>query len=733
MASLHELLRHDDPLETSGMCAYPYKPALERKYKFFSRFGEEVDLFHRDQQNPDVIWLPRALCPVGPNDKRTDGKAVVFPKKPTPKPNQVQLFAEVNDFLLKGQSGLALAYTGFGKTVVGFNAAAALQRKTLVITTKDDIYKQWLEGAQKFLGLPWHRVGEIRQDKCEVVDTDFCVAMIHSLSQVGKYPSWIVDEFGLVIFDECNPAGTLVDGVPIEDRKVGDEVWSYGKDGLVKRRVSRVTKKTGDRFVKIEAGDQELVSTEYHPVFVHGVGFIPQALMEVGDVVYSLQGFGGTHETEEAASRQGPAGDLLSEVSSGSVVRAHDEEQSDLHAGSAGQDRGGSEREAFTVQTWREREGFDEAATAIVGCFVEFDPGARAPHRLRRRSVEEGLAEIVRRGHCTTREEACDRARWAFAQYFEGAGFRCPEGQGVGFVRVDRVEVKERAGAVGLGWCGEDGSVYELEIDDTHTFFANGVLTHNCHRVPADNFQTVAGMFPARLRLGLTATLERSDGKELMLHAHIGPVRAKTQAQLMVPKVLRYNTGWLCPRVPRTDKDTGQTVFTRMPHEPGRTVQIEKVMAANDDRNHMICEVIQTCYDKGKKIVVFSNLIDHLKSLQRHLVKLGVSGKDIGFYIGATTKAEKEAREKVKVKPVILTTYTMMAEGTDIPWLDTCVLALPRARVTQPVGRVRREYEGKGTPIVIDFIDGDSAVFAGYAASRKSWYDSINAAIIDMD
>ena len=84
-------------------------------------------------------------------------------------------------------------------------------RKTLVITTKDDIYKQWIEGAKNFLGLPDHEIGEIRGDKCEVVGTDFCVAMIHSLSKDGKYPDWIAKGFGLVIFDEvhrCRPSSS---------------------------------------------------------------------------------------------------------------------------------------------------------------------------------------------------------------------------------------------------------------------------------------------------------------------------------------------------------------------------------------------------------------------------------------------------------------------------------------------------------------------------------------------
>ena len=40
----------------------------------------------------------------------------------------------------------------------------------------------------------------------------------------------------------------------------------------------------------------------------------------------------------------------------------------------------------------------------------------------------------------------------------------------------------------------------------------------------------------------------RADGKELLIQAHIGPLRAKTETQLMVPKVLRFHSAWQCPR-----------------------------------------------------------------------------------------------------------------------------------------------------------------------------------------
>jgi len=453
MAVLSELIRHDKPLRTGAVATYPFSAKLARQYRFTSRFGEEV-LLHRVDGN--LIHLPRGLCPVGEIDERADGEVVHFPKAPQPREHQVQLFEQTASFLKQGLSGIVSAYTGWGKTVLGYHAAYVVGRKTLVITTKDDIYKQWIDGAQKFLGLAPHEIGEIRGDKCEVIGTKFCVAMIHSLSKDGKYPDWITKDFGLVIFDEV-------------------------------------------------------------------------------------------------------------------------------------------------------------------------------------------------------------------------------------------------------------------------------------HRVPAEQFSNVVDMFPAKLRLGLSATPERADGKELLVLAHIGPIRAKTEAQLMIPKVLLFQSAWECPKVLRTDPNTGARRVVRIPHEPGKTAHVEKILASDAARNHLLAELIHAAYEKNRQIVVFSTLHDHLRAMHRACHEIfGISGRKMGFYIGAQTKAEREAREREKVKPIIFTTYNMMGEGTSIDWIDTCLLAMPRSNVTQPVGRIRREYPDKAQPVVMDVQDNDSPVFSGYAASRVKWYRSIGCEIKQM-
>lgn len=453
MPLLNELIRHDAPLSTGSSAVYPRKASLEKQYRFTSRFGEEV-LLHRVDGN--VIHLPRALCPIADNDEMDDGEVVKFPKGPEPRDYQAAMFDEVADLCAKRLSGVVVAMTGWGKTVLGFHAAYSIQRKTLVITTKEDIYDQWLKGAEKFLGLKPHEIGEIRGDKCQVIGTKFCVALIQSMSKEDKYPDWITKGFGLVIFDET-------------------------------------------------------------------------------------------------------------------------------------------------------------------------------------------------------------------------------------------------------------------------------------HRVAATQFSVVADLFPARMRLGLSATPDRADGKELLVYAHIGPIRAKASVEQLVPKVLRFQSNWECPRVFRSDKNTGQKTVVRLPHQAGKTTHLEKLIAQDPVRNQLICELVKSAFDKGRKIVIFSTLHQHLHALEKACRQTyGIPGKDIGLYIGANTKAAKVQRDKEATKPVLFTTFAMMGEGTDIPWLDTCILAMPRSNVKQPVGRIRRQHPNKNQPIVMDIMDHDSPVFSGYVNQRAKWYAQIGAQIVDM-
>ncbi len=441
-----DLLVQQAPLYTAATSVYPYSPLLEKKFQAVSRFGEPYSLCRR---NGELLHLPRAVCPVGV-DRRSYGAPVSLASKFPPRnEEQARVIAECVSFLKAGHSGILQASTGFGKTYVASQITAAIGTTTMVVVTKDDLFKQWRDEMKKFLGLSEDEIGVVRQDSHQIKGKKFVVAMLHSISKAGRYPQWVYEWAGLLILDEV-------------------------------------------------------------------------------------------------------------------------------------------------------------------------------------------------------------------------------------------------------------------------------------HRLAAEELQGVLHAVPAALRLGLSATPDRQDGRELLLHAHIGPIRAQSKLLALVPKVLRLNTGWECPRRMVLDPKSGKKKYERVAHAPGKCGHIVVSMAKDPKRNANIVKLVHAAYSKSRNTVVFTDLLDHIDRLESMLIAAGVPANQIARYVGGMKPAE---REQAKAKKVVLATYQMAKEGTDVPWWDTCVLATPKSEVEQIIGRILREYPNKPQPVVFDLCDQDSPVFAGYANSRSYFYRRIKADI----
>jgi superfamily II DNA or RNA helicase len=257
------------------------------------------------------------------------------------------------------------------------------------------------------------------------------------------------------------------------------------------------------------------------------------------------------------------------------------------------------------------------------------------------------------------------------------------------------------------------------------------------HRMGADQFSQSMWWFNAKLRLGLSATPYRKDGKERVFFGHIGPVEVTATQETLVPRIIVRTSDWKVPRVPRRDS-FGDIEYVRLPHEPGKLGHINKILGQYAPRNRMIADFVRAAYKKSRNTVVFSDSLDHLDRMRNAIVAAGVPESDIGYYVGITggskkrsgaytgSKAERQKqREQAKAKSVVLATYQMASEATDVPWWDTCVLAIPRSDVVQIVGRIRREYPGKTIPLVLDIVDRDSPVYTAFASKRMRWYQSL--------
>ena len=245
------------------------------------------------------------------------------------------------------------------------------------------------------------------------------------------------------------------------------------------------------------------------------------------------------------------------------------------------------------------------------------------------------------------------------------------------------------------------------------------------HRVGADYFSQCCFRVPAALRLGLSATPERKDGRDEVIHAHIGVVKVRSEAAPLTPRIIVRRSPWKVPMTNVRQPDGSYRVGP-VPHSPGKCGHVINMIANHHPRNELIAKFVGAAYKKGRAIIVQSDRKEHLETLALLIQRQGVPASDIGYYVGGMSQAQ---REKSKVKPVILSSYQMTAEATDIPWLDTLVMATPKSDVRQIVGRILRPYEGKQDPVVFDLVDDSSSVFQGYWNARMRWYRSIGAKV----
>jgi superfamily II DNA or RNA helicase len=99
----------------------------------------------------------------------------------------------------------------------------------------------------------------------------------------------------------------------------------------------------------------------------------------------------------------------------------------------------------------------------------------------------------------------------------------------------------------------------------------------------------------------------------------------------------------------------------------------------------------------------------------------------VGYYVGGMTEQELKISE---TKQVILATYSMAAEGLDIPTLNAEFLISPKTDVVQAVGRILRAKHATSRPVIYDFIDSHET-FRRQWMKRRAFYRKQKYQIVD--
>ena len=263
-------------------------------------------------------------------------------------------------------------------------------------------------------------------------------------------------------------------------------------------------------------------------------------------------------------------------------------------------------------------------------------------------------------------------------------------------------------------------SVISGRYDGTGIFDDFGlVIVDECHHIAAKTFMDSLSRFPARARLGLTATPDRRDGLGKAVEWLLGPVvytvKRRPNAEVQV-RMLRHARG-PTKELHRYGKPDFVAMVTRSVRDHERTMAI--------------CRLARQLFTEGRRVIVLSGRKDHLREMHEAL------GEELsGLYVGETSKKAKRAREDSKDKPIMLATNNMGEEGLDVPILSALILATPKSSlggIEQAVGRVLRSHPEKfHAPLIVDVWD-PVGMFEGMMRKRERYFKAQGFAISHAD
>jgi len=144
----------------------------------------------------------------------------------------------------KKEMGVIVAPPGSGKTIMGLGIVAVKKQPALIIVHRKQLFDQWVERIQSFLGIAEPFIGKISPGR-QKVGTHITVVMIQSLATIEESDS-LFNSFGLILVDECHhvPAKTF--------REVISRFSSYFLYGLT---ATPIRKNNDEKLIFIHIGD----------------------------------------------------------------------------------------------------------------------------------------------------------------------------------------------------------------------------------------------------------------------------------------------------------------------------------------------------------------------------------------------------------------------------------------------------------------------------------------------
>lgn len=256
------------------------------------------------------------------------------------------------------------------------------------------------------------------------------------------------------------------------------------------------------------------------------------------------------------------------------------------------------------------------------------------------------------------------------------------------------------------------------------------VAVDEVHKAGCGFFAPAIPLFPARYKLGLSATPTRKDKGERVFFSHLGDIAVVSEAAAMDCRVhvMPYDGS------PVTARGEDHGVMVRN-------------MVRDPRRNAFLGRLIKRLWERGRQALVVSESVGHLQTLMRITQEAGIPASAMGLFTGSReevrpgadgrprlvkVKQRKEDLDRMQAEAQLLfATYAMFTEGMNVPRLDAGLDATPRPDATQLIGRIRRPLPGKRLPLWVTPLDIRSERAVAYYRKRCKDYRATGAEIME--
>ena len=276
-------------------------------------------------------------------------------------------------------------------------------------------------------------------------------------------------------------------------------------------------------------------------------------------------------------------------------------------------------------------------------------------------------------------------------------------------------------GIIGSGSFNTDSCIV---VGNTQTLYRNidrirkmfgTIILDEMHHVSSPTFSKIIDTSHARYKIGLSGTIERKDGKHVVFRDYFGSkVFKPPKENFMTPTIevyrseVRFMDGANIPWANRVNN-----------------------LANNEEYIHSISLLASYYAALGHKVLVVSDRVRFLKNCAQ------LVGEKAICVTGEVPHEEREALiDEINYgdKEILFGTQAIFSEGISVNSLSVLILGTPinnEPLLTQLIGRVIREKDGKRDPVIVDVqLKGKTA--SRQASNRIGYYMKQGYAIKEL-